>query len=85
MIFTRTFLSLALAGGLLAGGRTAAAQAFPVPAAYSFPAKADYARYDAQIIETVDWFEQTLDNEQPNQHRAANQFLIHWLTGTPAV
>ncbi|MCC2547353.1 hypothetical protein LJY25_12935 [Hymenobacter sp. BT175] len=77
---------LLLAFGLLAGGPAARAQtAYQVPTGYSFQAPADYARYDAQVIEAVNWLETTPLGKDDATRKQVNVFLLQWMTGTPAV
>ena len=85
----KPFTSLLATALLVAGGwavaPTAQAQQSPVPSNYSFPTKADYAQYQPQVIETVNWLEKTPVNQQPEQRQAANRFLLEWMSGSPAV
>ncbi len=62
-----------------------AQSSFPVPENYSLKDKADYAKYEADIIKTVDWLQETPWAEQTVKRKQANTFLIAWLTGSPNI
>ena len=65
--------------------RIASAQSFDVPKNYIFKTRDDYARYEPEIIKTADWLQQTSWRAQPQKMEEANQFLLKWAKGTPAV
>jgi hypothetical protein len=75
---------LLLAFGLVLTG-TAVAQTYQAPTGYTLKAPADYARYDTQVIESVNWLEATSPTKETEQRQSTNQFLMQWMTGTPAV
>ena len=60
------------------------AQSYPVPENYTLKAKEDYAKYEPDIIKTIDWLQQTPWGDQP-ERKKANAFVVAWLTGSPAV
>jgi hypothetical protein len=62
-----------------------AQSSFPVPPGYVLKEKADYAKYNQDVINTIDWLQQTPWGEQPEQRKQANTFLVAWLTGSPDV
>lgn len=70
---------------LLGSASAATAQSFEVPANYSLKAKEDYARYNQDVVAAATWLETTPSNQEVDKHKATNQFLVQWLTGTPAV
>lgn len=76
------FLLLAF-GFVLAG--TAIAQTYQAPTGYTLKAAEDYSRYDAQVIEAVNWLEATPPTKETEQRQPTNQFLMQWMSGTPAV
>jgi len=59
-------------------------QTSPVPEGYTLAAKEDYAKYEPDLIKTIDWLQQTPWGEQP-ERKKANAFLVAWLTGSPSV
>src|ERR1700742_2224309 len=60
------------------------AQSYPVPENYTLKVKEDYAKYESDIIKTIDWLQQTPWSEQP-ERKKANAFVLAWLTGSPDV
>ena len=61
------------------------AQTYEVPKGYVLKAKEDYAKYEQDVINTVDWLQQTPWGEQDDKRKDANTFLIAWITGSPNV
>jgi hypothetical protein len=61
------------------------AQTFPVPENYTLKVKEDYAKYEQDIVNTVDWLQQAPWGEQDDKIKQANTFLIAWITGSPNV
>ncbi|TSD65944.1 hypothetical protein FFF34_000670 [Inquilinus sp. KBS0705] len=61
------------------------AQAYEVPKNYKFKSNADYARYEPDILKTVDWMQLTSWTEEPKKTDEAIQFFLDWVRGTPAV
>ncbi|HZX57597.1 MAG TPA: hypothetical protein VFE54_02685 [Mucilaginibacter sp.] len=70
---------------LLATTFIASAQTSPVPEHYVFSAKEDYAKYNDNIIKTIDWLQQSPWSQPLDNRKPANAFLMAWLTGTPDV
>lgn len=60
-------------------------QDFNVPKDYKLVKAEDYAPYEQDIINCVDWLVKTPLNEQPEKRKEANTFLLKWLTGSPNV
>lgn len=79
----KSFLALVVC--LLAISFTASAQTSPVPEHYAFSAKEDYAKYNDDIIKTIDWLQQSPWSQPLDNRKPANAFLMAWLTGTPDV
>lgn len=63
----------------------ATAQSYEVPKDYVLKTKEDYSKYENDIINTVDWLQQTPWGEQYEKRKEANAFLIAWITGSPNV
>ena len=61
------------------------AQEFEVPAAYEMKTLEDYARYQPMMVDCINWLENTPVNEQTEKRKAANKFLLQWVTGTDYV
>lgn len=60
-------------------------QGYVVPENVKFENKTDYATYEPQVKETIDWLLGTSLGKEPNKRTEANAFLMMWLTGTPDV
>ncbi len=60
-------------------------QEYMVPKNVKFDNKEDYATYEPQVKETIDWLLVTSLGKEPNKRTEANAFLMMWLTGTPNV
>lgn len=57
----------------------------PVPTDYTLKAAPDFDRYAPQVIATVNWLEASTLPTDNEQRRAANTFLIAWISGSPKV
>ena len=71
--------------GFLAIVKIANAQTYEVPKDYTLKTKDDYPKYDADVIATVDWLQQTSWDDEQAKRKEANRFLMEWLTGSPTV
>lgn len=58
---------------------------YSVPDEYSFDSVEDYANYEPQILETINWYLDTSMAFETDRRVKAKQFFIEWLTGTPDV
>ncbi|MBD1364063.1 hypothetical protein IDJ77_09610 [Mucilaginibacter sp. ZT4R22] len=81
----KSFAILGLLLLLLTTGMQGYAQNFDVPKNYVLKTRDDYAKYEPDIIKTADWLQQTPWKAQPQKTEEANQFLLKWAKGTPAV
>jgi hypothetical protein len=61
------------------------AQEYMVPKNVKFENKEDYAAYEPQVKETINWLLSTSLGKEANKRTEANKFLIMWLAGTPDV
>ena len=61
------------------------AQTYSPPINYAFQTKADYVKYEADVISTVDWMQQTQWSDQQEKQVQAKKFLTDWATGSPYV
>ncbi|MDO7846365.1 hypothetical protein Q5H92_08360 [Hymenobacter sp. M29] len=71
-----------LLGGLPA---LASAQTFDVPAQYTLSKPDDFARYEPQVISTINWLEATPVNQDVSRRKQAQRFLLEWASGSPKV
>lgn len=61
------------------------AQEFEVPADYSFESASDYAKYETDILNCIDWLESSPLGFQPEKRKDAAAFLLTWVSGSPDV
>jgi hypothetical protein len=61
------------------------AQNFEVPKSYKFEKIEDYAFYEQDIINCVNWMLTSPVNEQETKRKAAYSFLMQWVIGSPTV
>tara|TARA_R110001592_G_scaffold325782_4_gene606241 strand:- start:145583 stop:146101 length:519 start_codon:yes stop_codon:yes gene_type:complete len=61
------------------------AQEFVVPQKYSLEKTADYAPYENDVIACATWLETAPVKGEKKKLKAANKFLMQWLTGSPSV
>lgn len=64
---------------------SASAQSYDAPKNYVLKTRADYARYEPDVIKTADWLQQTPWKSQAQKAEEATQFFLKWAKGTPAV
>jgi hypothetical protein len=69
---------------LLTAGRLFG-QTFEVPANYAFAKKADYAKYEPDVIRAVKWLEATPLNQEAAKRQEVNAFLFKYIEGSPSV
>lgn len=78
-LFTLTFISALLFC------LNANAQTYSVPVNYKMSSKADFERYEPEVVKTVDWLQATPWTEQPLLRRQATDFLFKWIQDTPTL
>ncbi len=61
------------------------AQDFEVPKKYKLKKNEDFAKYEKDVIDCVNWLENTPINEEPEKRKDAYAFLMAWMTGSPSV
>ena len=61
------------------------AQDFVVPQNYKFDKAEDYALYEQDVINCVDWLLKTPLNKESEKRKDASAFLLKWITGSPYV
>ncbi|MCD4793814.1 MAG: hypothetical protein K8R54_11300 [Bacteroidales bacterium] len=61
------------------------AQDFEVPQNYKLDKVEDYALYEQDVINCVDWLMKTPLNKEASKRKDANAFLLKWMTGSPNV
>jgi len=64
---------------------TAKAQAFHVPENYTLKEKADYAKYEEDVIKGIDWLQDTPWVLEEQKRMETNAFLMKWIQGSPSV
>ena len=60
-------------------------QDFEIPVNFKPEKPEDYAKYEKNIIQCIDWIMKTPVNEQTPKRKEAYAFLVKWLTGAPDV
>ncbi len=60
-------------------------QSFEVPENYEFKTADDYAPYEQEVINCVNWMLSTPMDEQGEKGKSASAFLLKWLVGSPDV
>jgi hypothetical protein len=65
--------------------KLAIAQSYEVPKDYQLKAKDDYAKYETDVINTVDWLQRTSWDDEQAKRKEANAFFVAWITGSPTV
>lgn len=66
-------------------GFVSKAQDYQVPVNYKLVTPADFDKYEPQIIETVDWLQDTPWATEVQKQREATAFLFKWIQGTPTI
>ncbi len=61
------------------------AQNFEIPANYNLEKPEDYAKYENDVVNCIDWLMEAPVNEQAAKRKEANAFLLKWLSGSPDV
>ncbi|PWK79790.1 hypothetical protein LX99_00250 [Mucilaginibacter oryzae] len=61
------------------------AQTFHVPENYVLKEKADYAKYEEDVIKGIDWLQDTPWALEEQKRMETNAFLLKWMQGNPAV
>jgi len=61
------------------------AQEFTVPKDYKLEVAEDYAQYEQDIVNAIEWVLNTPIDEQLSKRVEANAFIMKWLTGSPTV
>jgi hypothetical protein len=60
-------------------------QEFNIPKDYQLVNVEDYAPYEQDVVNCIDWLVKTPLNEQSDKRNEANTFLLKWLSGSPNV
>jgi hypothetical protein len=56
-----------------------------VPAEYTLGQAADYAKYERNVLQCIDWLMATPYLSQPEQDNKASAFLVTWISGSPEI
>jgi len=70
---------------LLIAGLNSMAQLSPVPKSYSLTTPEDYNKYEKDVINVINWLEQTPWNPKNGERQIANSFFLAWMSGSPTV
>jgi hypothetical protein len=54
-----------------------------VPPNYKLAAAADYAGYEKNVLQTIDWYLSPPVNEKSEEAHQAKKFLLEWMSGSP--
>lgn len=60
-------------------------QEFNVPNNVKLESDEDFRKYEADILNCINWLENTPVNQNSNKRKKASTFLMLWATGTPTV
>lgn len=61
------------------------AQTAPVPKSYSLTKPEDYNKYENDVVNVINWLEQTPWDEKKPERELADSFFLAWLSGSPTV
>jgi len=61
------------------------AQTFHVPENYTLKEKADYSKYEDDVIKGIDWLQDTPWPLEEQKRMETNAFLMKWIQGSPTV
>ena len=61
------------------------AQDFQVPKNYTLKVADDYKKLEKDVVDCVNWLENTPINKDENKRTDANAFFMQWITGSPDV
>lgn len=66
-------------------GLDSSAQTYQVPTNYVLKEKGDYAKYEQEVISTIDWLQDTPWAVESQKRDDAKAFFMKWLEGSPTV
>jgi len=69
----------------LAISLNSSAQLSPVPKTYSLTTPEDYYKYQTDVLNVINWLEQTPWNSKNGERQIANSFFLAWMSGSPSV
>ncbi|MBN2089446.1 hypothetical protein JW964_07525 [candidate division KSB1 bacterium] len=61
------------------------ARDFEVPTNFKMETKTDYEQYESQVLECIDYLENSPLNKDIEKRKQASTFLMKWISGTPKV
>ena len=70
---------------LLAISFNGRAQTSPVPKSYSLTTPEDYNKYEKDVVNVINWLEQTPWDPKSIERQIADSFLLAWISGSPTV
>ncbi|WP_299124096.1 hypothetical protein [uncultured Winogradskyella sp.] len=65
--------------------QTSLSQEFKIPNNVKLESAEDYKKYETDILNCINWLENTPVNQNSDKRTLANAFLMQWATGTPTV
>ena len=61
------------------------AQGIDIPEGLEMKTSEDHEKYEPQVLQAMDWLMETPVNEQKEERKKLNAFIVAWLTGTDKV
>lgn len=60
------------------------AQELQLPQNVELKTPEDYKNTESDVLQSINWLENTSLNEHPEKRKAANAFVMQWISGTPS-
>jgi len=61
------------------------AQDFEIPKNIQLEKESDYAKYETDVVNGINWLENTSIEEQTTKRKNTNAFVLKWIMGTPTI
>lgn len=61
------------------------AQTFEVPEKTKFEGRSEYAKYEPEVLECINWLEKTPVDQEEEKRKKASSFFLIWISGSPSV
>ena len=59
-------------------------QEFTIPKNVTLKSDSDYKKYENDVLQGINWLENTPINQQVAKRKKVSAFLLQWMTGTPS-
>ncbi|HHC79245.1 MAG TPA: hypothetical protein ENK46_05135 [Flavobacteriia bacterium] len=69
---------------LLFISQTLFSQEFTIPKNVTLKSDSDYKKYENDVLQGINWLENTPINQQVAKRKKVSAFLLQWMTGTPS-